>query len=147
MTLTKAPVPQKHDMVLPRLRLMSDGQGYGIKQMEEAVIADFALSVEQTEMRVGSGQQTQIYNRISYSNTDCKHAGYIERIGNKQWRITLLGLEAYELLEELETQGRSDESIPILREMVKRKHNFMGSPIGAVTVKELKRLLGSATSG
>lgn len=87
------PVPDYQTVMLPLLRLTSDGQEHTLVQAADAIADEFNLTDEERkEMLSGSGQ-LKIYNRVGWSRTYMAKAGLLEAVGRGKFKITERGLE------------------------------------------------------
>ncbi|SHJ14569.1 restriction endonuclease [Desulfofundulus thermosubterraneus] len=86
-------IPDFQSLMLPLLKIASDGQEHGISECHDALIEQFGLSEEEVRELLPSGRQTRFRNRIGWALTHLKKAGLLEGIGRGKFRITQRGLE------------------------------------------------------
>jgi restriction system protein len=92
-TEIEMPVPDYQTVMLPLLRLTSDGNEHTLVQSAEAIADEFRLADEERkEMLSGSGQ-LKIYNRVGWARTYMAKAGLLEAVGRGKFKITERGLE------------------------------------------------------
>jgi restriction system protein len=72
-------IPQYHTLMLPLLRVMSNGGEMKTNQMRDAVAKHLGLSAEALSQRLPSGTQTAFDNRMGWARTYLFKAGLIER--------------------------------------------------------------------
>jgi restriction system protein len=82
-------IPTFQDVMLPILRLMSDGQTHSVKECVEHLEQEFNLTDEEKQERIPSGKQRTIYNRVAWAVTHIKMAGLLEPHNKRgSYRIT-----------------------------------------------------------
>ncbi|WP_165074465.1 restriction endonuclease [Paludisphaera rhizosphaerae] len=84
-------IPDFQTIMLPMLKLLSDGQDWSVRDLTTAIADQFGLTQEEREHLVPSGQQTTIANRVSWARTYMKFAGLFEYPTRGRVRITNLG--------------------------------------------------------
>lgn len=77
--------------MLPLLTIAADGQDHSVRDAIERLADQFALSQEDRQQLVPSGQQTTLANRISWARTYLKQAGLLETPRRGWFRITQRG--------------------------------------------------------
>jgi hypothetical protein len=85
-------VPDYQRLMLPLLRLASDGQQHTLAESVERMADEFELSKEDRAEVLSRGQ-VKLYNRVGWSTTYLKKAGLIESLGLGRFRITDRGQE------------------------------------------------------
>lgn len=81
------PIPDYQSLMLPMLRLASDGLDHRITGTVEALSDEFRLTTDEREHRLSSGQPV-IYNRTHWAATYLAKAGLLNRTGRGSVRIT-----------------------------------------------------------
>lgn len=81
-------IPGFQEMMLPVLRLLSDGEEHRSKELSEPVADIFSLTEEEREELVPSGVQRKLANRIHWALGYLMRAGLIERRRRGVYRIT-----------------------------------------------------------
>ncbi len=82
-------IPTFQEVMLPILRLMSDGQTHSVKECVERIEQKFNLTDEEKQERIPSGKQRTIYNRVAWAVTHIKMAGLLEPHNKRgSYRIT-----------------------------------------------------------
>ncbi len=115
-------VPDYQSFMLPLLTIASDGAEHSVREAIERLADHFALSEEDRQQMVPSGQQTTLANRVGWARTYLKEAGLLETPKRGCFRITPRGREVlasnpptvnYALLEQfpefLEFRARKRE--------------------------------------
>src|SRR5262245_34197737 len=85
-------VPDFQALMLPLLRLASDGQPHKLGETVDRLAAEFRLSDEDRKELLKSGQ-TRLYNRMCWSTTYLKKAGLLRAVGTGRFQITERGQE------------------------------------------------------
>jgi hypothetical protein len=80
-------VPDFQTLMLPLLKLASDGQQHTFAQAVEQLAQEFQLSDEDRAQPLQSGQ-TRFYNRVGWSNMYLKKAGLLEAAGPGRFQVT-----------------------------------------------------------
>ena len=81
------PVPGFQTLMLPLLRLVSDGQAHTLADSVEQMARHLHLSNED-RAEVNRGGQNKLYNRVGWAATYLKKAGLLEAVGPGRFRIT-----------------------------------------------------------
>ena len=82
-------IPTFQEIMLPILKLNSDGQMHSVKECVEHLEQEFQLTDEEKQERVPSGKQRTFYNRVTWALTHIKKAGLLESQGKRgNYRIT-----------------------------------------------------------
>jgi len=84
-------IPSCQTMMLPMLKLLSDGRVWTIRNLTAAIADHFGLAEQEREQLLPSGQKTTISNRVTWARTDMKFAGLLEAPERGRVRITPLG--------------------------------------------------------
>ena len=71
------PVPGFQTIMLPILKVLSDGREYAISQLVDQIANDFKMSEEDRQEKLPSGQQTYLVNRVGWARTYLKKAGLL----------------------------------------------------------------------
>lgn len=85
------PIPDYQSIMLPLLKFASDGQEHSLRETIEALADKFALSVEERNELLPSGQQAIFDNRVGWARTYLKKAGVLETTRRGYYRITERG--------------------------------------------------------
>ena len=81
-------IPDYHAFFGPFLEALADGQPRPTRVVVRAMGDRFALTDEERERRVPSGQQTYLANRVGWARTYLKKAGLIDQVRRGVVRIT-----------------------------------------------------------
>ena len=71
------PIPDFQSVMLPLLEVLSDGNEWRMRDATEALAIRFALTQQEREEMLPSGQQTLFNNRVGWAKTHLKGAGLI----------------------------------------------------------------------
>ncbi|MFC1879378.1 restriction endonuclease [Chloroflexota bacterium] len=86
-------IPDFQTIMLPLLRLASDGKEYSIHEATNQLADHFSLTSEEKRELLPSGQQPTFYNRVGWARTYLKKAKLIEDPKRGYFRITDRGRE------------------------------------------------------
>lgn len=86
-------IPTYEDIMLPILRILSNGQEKRARDIAEILSDEFGLTKEERERLLPSGQQTFVSNRVGWARTHLNKAGLLENTSRGVYRITSLGSE------------------------------------------------------
>lgn len=81
-------LPTYENFMYPLLELFADGEVHLTRDMYEPLIEKFKLTKEQRELRLPSGKQTYVRNRIGWARTYLYKAGLIEKLKRGAYQIT-----------------------------------------------------------
>lgn len=84
-------VPDFQIIMLPLVKMMSDGQEYSLTQMVNFLAIQFGLTEEDLTERIPSGRQARFYNRVAWATTHLKKAVVIVNTRRGIFRITPRG--------------------------------------------------------
>jgi len=84
-------LPKYDDIMLPLLKLTSDGKDYSIKDLRSALAEKFNLGAEELKIMLPSGTQTAFTNRCHWAKTYLAKAGLLENIKRGVFKITQEG--------------------------------------------------------
>jgi restriction system protein len=87
-------IPDYQTVMLPLLRFLKDGREHNLGEVVDLLVDEFALSPEERDQLLGSGQQTVIRNRAGWARTYLKKAGLITSNRRGYFRITERGQSA-----------------------------------------------------
>lgn len=87
------PVPDFQTLMLPLLRLASDGKPHGLREAVDALSQEFGLTDEDRASLLPSGRQTIIMNRVGWARTFLGKAGVLESPRRGVFQITKRGEE------------------------------------------------------
>ena len=85
-------VPDFQALMLPLLKLASDGQQHALAEAVEQMAKEFQLSREDQAELLLSGQ-SRLYNRIGWATTYLKKAGLLQRVAPGRFELTDRGRE------------------------------------------------------
>lgn len=88
------PIPDFQSVMRPVLQAVSDGSQHKLPDVVETVCQHFQLSDEDRALRLPSGKQTYIKNRIGWARTYLTKAGLLSMPKRATIQITDRGLEA-----------------------------------------------------
>ena len=80
-------VPDFQTLMLPLLRLASDGQQHNLAEAIERLAQEFQLSNDDQAQLLRSGQ-TRLYNRVGWTTTYLKKAGLLQAVGPGRFELT-----------------------------------------------------------
>jgi hypothetical protein len=80
-------VPDFQSLMLPLLKLVSDGQQHTLAKAVERLAQEFQLSDDDRAQLLKSGQ-TRLYNRVGWTSTYLKKAGLLQAIGPGRFQMT-----------------------------------------------------------
>jgi restriction system protein len=89
-------IPDYQTVMLPLLRLASDGKEHSLRETIERLADEFDLSEEERKELLPSGSQATFDNRVGRARTYMKKAGLVESTRRGFFRITPKGLKALE---------------------------------------------------
>lgn len=84
-------IPDYQSIMLPLLKLVSDGREYYLRDIIEKLADKFNLSEEERKELLPSGQQSIFSNRVGWARTYLKQAGLLEATRRGYIRITERG--------------------------------------------------------
>lgn len=85
-------VPKWHELTLPILRQLADGQPRHWRELRDGCAAEFGLTDEDRAEQIPSGQ-SRLDNRVIWANSHMSQAGLIERPSRGHVQITQRGRE------------------------------------------------------
>src|ERR1700735_4880299 len=80
-------VPDFQTLMLPLLKLASDGQPHTLAEALDRLAQEFQLSEDDRAQLLRSGQ-TRFYNRIGWTTTYLKKAGLLQAVGPGRFQLT-----------------------------------------------------------
>lgn len=86
-------IPDYQTLMLPLLRLVSDGKDYHFREVVKSISDEFDLSEEQRAKMLPSGQKPVINNRVGWAKTYMLKAGLLEAPERGMIRITKRGFK------------------------------------------------------
>jgi restriction system protein len=86
-------IPDYQSLMLPILRIASDGQPHMTTDLVESLSSEFGLTPDDREQLLPSGQQRTIVNRTHWAVTYLAKTRLLERVGRGTIRITDRGRE------------------------------------------------------
>jgi restriction system protein len=72
-------IPGYQDLMLPLLKLVSDGKEYSLREIIERLAEEFNLSEEDRNEFLPSGRHRIFDNRVSWAKTYLSEAGLLEK--------------------------------------------------------------------
>ncbi len=82
------PIPNYQSIMLPLLRIASDGKEHRFREAVEQLAAEFKLTDEERNEMLPSGTAPLFDNRVGWARTYLKHAGLLESPKRGVFRIT-----------------------------------------------------------
>lgn len=82
------PIPDFQTIILPLLRVMSDGQEHSHQKIRDRLAKEFSLSEEELRELLPTGKQTIFSNRVSWAKTYLSKARLVEMTRRSYCRIT-----------------------------------------------------------
>ena len=79
-------VPDFQTLMLPLLKLASDGQRHTLAEAVEQLAEQFQLSDDDRAQILRSGQ-TRLYNRVGWTTTHLKKAGLLQAVGPGRFQL------------------------------------------------------------
>ena len=89
----RMPIPDYQTIMLPLLKVSSDGQEHSLTEVVERLANEFSLSAEDRREMIPSGAQPRFDNRVAWARTYMKKAGLLESTTRGKLRITERGLQ------------------------------------------------------
>lgn len=86
-------IPNYQELMLPLLKIASDGNIHYIKDSVDTLSDAFNLSEKERQETISSGVQTIIYNRVGWARTYLKKAGLLTDPKKGYFQITQEGLD------------------------------------------------------
>jgi restriction system protein len=86
-------IPDYQSLMLPLLKLVSDGQEYKYRDIIEKLAMEFQITAEERKELLVSGNQAIFDNRVGWAKTYLKKAGLLDSPRRAIFLITPLGLE------------------------------------------------------
>ncbi len=102
-------VPDYQSLMLPLLKITSDGKEHVFSEVAEALAQHFRLTDNDRKEMLSSGRQAKFENRVGWAQTYMKKAGLLESPGRGKVRITARGLKVLK-------EGHADISARFLRQ-------------------------------
>jgi restriction system protein len=87
-------IPDYQTLMRPLLAKLADGQVHALKELKEALTAEFGLTPDETVETLPSGRQTVISNRIGWAKTYLDKAGLLTTPKRAHYQITERGQQA-----------------------------------------------------
>ncbi len=84
-------VPDFQSLMLPLLKITSDGQEHSNSEVIEALASEFRLTADDRKEMLPSGRQLRFDNRVMWARAHLKMAGLLEITGRGRFRITERG--------------------------------------------------------
>jgi restriction system protein len=87
-------IPDYQTLMRPLLALLADGKVHPLPELRKDLISEFQLTEEEVKVRLPSGRQAAISNRIGWAKTYLDKAGLLESPKRAHYKITARGLHA-----------------------------------------------------
>ena len=87
------PVPDFQAVMLPLLQLLSDGAEWQMRDVVDGLARHFALTEEEREEMLPSGQARLFNNRVGWAKTHLKNAGLVNNPSRGRVRLSERGVE------------------------------------------------------
>jgi restriction system protein len=84
-------IPEYQTLMLPLLKLISNGQIHSIKDTINSLVKEFKLTETDLNEWLPSKSQKKFYNRVYWAKAHLKMAGTIENVSKGQFKITEKG--------------------------------------------------------
>jgi hypothetical protein len=84
-------VPDFQTLMLPFLKVASDGQEHMLADVSAKLADEFGLTAEDRKELLPSGRQTRFDNRVGWTATYLKKAGLLDGLGRGRYRLTERG--------------------------------------------------------
>ena len=84
-------IPDYQFLMLPLLKLVSDGQEYKYRDLIESLAIEFEVTDEERKELLASGNQAIFDNRVGWAKTYLKKAGLLDSPKRATFVITELG--------------------------------------------------------
>lgn len=94
-------IPSYEEIMLPLLKMLSDGQEHSLQEADDFLSDQFKLSEDERRELLPSGQQPVFRNRLGWARTYMKKAGLLSTPKRAHFKITERGVE---LLKEKPTE-------------------------------------------
>lgn len=125
-----ATMPVSKDLVIPILRVMSDGDLYIASTLNEGVATHFKLKEEQVNFSYPDSKETVFVSRMRATRFSLQKKGYIQEVGKHTYRITKDGLDLLnesdiEIQEELEELEQVVDPIKVINEQLVELDSYL----------------------
>lgn len=120
-------IPDYQSVMLPLMRFASDSQEHSLREAIDALGSEFALTNEELNELLPSGQQAVFGNRVGWARTYLKKAGLLETTRRSHFQITQRGQDVL-----AENPDRIDskflEQFEEFRQFRALRHDRSGTP-------------------
>ncbi len=136
-------IPDYQTLMLPLLRLMSDGQPHTLRDLVAQLSQKFQLTPQERSQLVPSGKRTVFYDRVGWAKTYLVQAGLLETQQRGTYRITPRGTAVLQSnLSQLDVGFL--RQFPEFQDFLLRSRNTTGSKFGTAELSlEQQELLSS----
>lgn len=86
-------IPGYQEFMLPLLKLASDGQDHTLPEAVESLAEQLGISDEERALRIASGSQTRLYNRVAWALTYLTKSLLLEKTRRGVFKIAPRGVE------------------------------------------------------
>lgn len=86
-------IPSYEEIMLPLLKMLSDGQEHSLQEAEDFLADQFNLTEDERRELLPSGQQPVFRNRLGWARTYMKKAGLLSTPKRAHFKITERGVE------------------------------------------------------
>lgn len=91
--ILKDKIPDFQTLMLPMLKLLSNGEELALNEVVESLATKYELSEEHLKIKVPSGQMGLFRNRVGWTRSYLKKAGLIKYPKRGTYQITELGID------------------------------------------------------
>lgn len=122
-------IPDYQSLMLPLLKLVSDGQEYRYRDLIERLAIEFAITEQERKELLASGNQPIFDNRVGWAKTYLKKAGLLDSPKRATFVITDLGrqtllknlnridakyLKQFPGFTEFQNASRNENEVPVI---------------------------------
>ncbi|WP_342026103.1 restriction endonuclease [Cytobacillus pseudoceanisediminis] len=138
---TAISIPLHKEIMIPHLKVMSNGAAITSSEITEALVRFFNLEEEQRVMTYKNSKDSIFMSRIRSARYSLKKEGYIEEINRHTYQITdegikLLNENYTEIEEEIEELDKLIDPLNVINENIKQLKEELGENI----LKQLKKV-------
>ncbi len=87
------PVPDFQSIMLPLLKLTSDGKEHSLRESVAILSKEFRLTLDELAEMLPNGRKTRFYDRVGWAGTYLKKAGLLSASERGAFRITRRGVD------------------------------------------------------
>lgn len=108
-------IPDYQSLMLPLLKLVSDGQEHKYRDLIESLAIEFQVTDEERKELLASGNQAIFDNRVGWAKTYLKKAGLLDSPKRATFIITDLGRQTLAKNPDYNACNNSNSLSPCLR--------------------------------